>query len=284
MPIAKKEEPYPMKKIPLILFVVVLFFAVLECPPYPTRVAWFFDFGGGFLAPHFVDGTPYAWARRDGDSAPTAAPPIADAGPDRVVLHVVTLDASRSNDSGGTIDSYEWVLQYRGDSGYDRKAEGDSPTVSDLQPGYYDVTLTVRDNDGLTDTDTMLLAVAGPWQQGSCVVTPDARVVQRGGTLGFQATIANNSDEIQAFHFATDVIKPSGKRYPPSGYLLGPWWVVIKPHESASIHKSHTIPRYARPGTYTYHGYVKKPGGGVCHECQFEFQITAPPEETSPGD
>jgi hypothetical protein len=34
--------------------------------------------------------------------------------------------------------------------------------VSDLQPGFYDVTLKVTDNDGLVDTDTMLLAASGP--------------------------------------------------------------------------------------------------------------------------
>lgn len=87
--------------------------------------------------------------------------PIADCGDDKVVFDEVILDSSASYDPDGTIESYDWQLQHRENSDYNTSAQGESPTVSGLEPGFYDVTLTVTDNDGLTDSDTMLLAAAG---------------------------------------------------------------------------------------------------------------------------
>jgi hypothetical protein len=87
--------------------------------------------------------------------------PLADAGRDQVVFGKVTLDGSRSYDPDGKIVSHTWILHHRGDSANDRHAEGVSPTISHLSPGFYDVILTVRDNDGHVDTDRMLLAAAG---------------------------------------------------------------------------------------------------------------------------
>jgi len=89
-------------------------------------------------------------------------PPISDAGPNHVVFDEVTLDGSGSSDTDGTIVSFDWILQHRKDSVYDRTAACVNPTISDLESGFYDVALTVTDNDGLTGTDTMLLAAAGP--------------------------------------------------------------------------------------------------------------------------
>jgi len=101
---------------------------------------------------------------------PPPLPPVADAGLDQIVPDVATLDGSGSSDPDGTIESYLWELNHRDPDHpeYDRTANGESPTVSGLELGFYDVTLTVTDNDGLTATDTMLIAVAGP-----CAVWPE---------------------------------------------------------------------------------------------------------------
>lgn len=90
--------------------------------------------------------------------------PEANAGVDQVVFDEVTLNGSESYDPDGTIEHYEWQLHHRDDSTYDRTAEDVNPVVvvSDLEPGFYDVTLTVTDNEGATDTDIMLLAATGP--------------------------------------------------------------------------------------------------------------------------
>jgi hypothetical protein len=93
-----------------------------------------------------------------GTAPPPAQPPNADAGPDKTVFDTVILDASQSTDPDGTIVSYQWALRYRGDSAFNKIATGMNPTVSGLEPGFYDVVLTVTDNAALTDTDTIILS------------------------------------------------------------------------------------------------------------------------------
>jgi len=87
--------------------------------------------------------------------------PTADAGPDQIVFNKVTLDGSGSSDPDGSIVAYEWQLNHRTNPAFNRTATGIKPTVLNLKKGYYDVTLTVTDDQAATDTDTMELAVAG---------------------------------------------------------------------------------------------------------------------------
>lgn len=91
--------------------------------------------------------------------------PSADAGPDQVVFDEVTLDGSGSSDPDGEIVSYQWELLHRENSAYNRTAEGVNQTILDLEPGFYDVVLTVTDNEGAIDNDTMLLGAAGPCEE-----------------------------------------------------------------------------------------------------------------------
>ncbi len=98
----------------------------------------------------------------------TEIPPVADAGPDRIFFGEGTLDASGSYARPGCmIVLYQWLLQHR-ETDHEMTVESEIPEVliSDLQPGFYDVTLTVRDDNGFEDTDTMLLAVAGSCAEG----------------------------------------------------------------------------------------------------------------------
>jgi hypothetical protein len=83
--------------------------------------------------------------------------PVANAGDNQVVYNQVTLDGSGSYDPDGTDLSYEWVLQHKDNPAYNEVAVGVNPVVSDLQHGFYFVTLTVTDNQGDTATDEMLL-------------------------------------------------------------------------------------------------------------------------------
>ncbi len=89
-------------------------------------------------------------------------PPVADAGPDQSVTdgdgngsESVTLDGTDSYDGDGTIVSYEWS------EGGGPIASGENPTVV-LAVGTHNITLTVRDNDGETDADVVVINVSAP--------------------------------------------------------------------------------------------------------------------------
>jgi chitodextrinase len=86
-------------------------------------------------------------------------PPSANAGVDQTVTdgdgngsENVTLDGSASSDADGAIQTYVWR------EGGSRIATGANPTVT-LSVGQHTITLTVTDNGGLTDTDTVTIAV-----------------------------------------------------------------------------------------------------------------------------
>jgi hypothetical protein len=94
--------------------------------------------------------------------------PIANAGPEQTVpdsdnsgTELVTLDGSGSTDSDGTIVSYSWSTNSA------VLATGVSPQVS-LPVGVHTVTLTVTDDDGVTDRDDVIITVIEP------IATPSA--------------------------------------------------------------------------------------------------------------
>jgi hypothetical protein len=96
---------------------------------------------------------------------PVEGRPVADAGPDQTVADVAELDGSNSEDPNGQIVSYAWELKHREYSDFDRKPPVQSIpelSVSELKPGFYDVELTVTDDEGYTATDTMVMAASGP--------------------------------------------------------------------------------------------------------------------------
>ncbi|MDH3458376.1 MAG: PKD domain-containing protein, partial [Gemmatimonadota bacterium] len=65
-----------------------------------------------------------------------------------------TFDGSGSTDPDGTIVSYEW------DFGDGATGTGVSPSHTYAAAGTYDVTLTVTDNDGATDTQATTATIA----------------------------------------------------------------------------------------------------------------------------
>ncbi len=92
-------------------------------------------------------------------------PPVADAGEFQVVEtnkgEDLELDGSDSYDSDGTIESYEWTLKPwwpLDDLGITVTSADPQIPVSGLEIDMlYNVTLTVTDNDGLADTDTVTI-------------------------------------------------------------------------------------------------------------------------------
>ena len=94
---------------------------------------------------------------------PPQQEPVADAGPDQEVEvgDVVTFDGSGSYDPDGEIVSWAW------DFGDGNVGEEKITTHTYDTVGEYIVTLTVMDNDGLTNTDEAIISV-------SEVITPQS--------------------------------------------------------------------------------------------------------------
>jgi hypothetical protein len=102
----------------------------------------------------------------DGDGVGDACQqyaPVADAGPDQTVCiggGLVTVDGSASYDPDGTIVYYGWDVDGDGTDDYT------GPVYSFLprSPGVFTIVLTVQDNSGLTDTDSVVIT------QNDCVI------------------------------------------------------------------------------------------------------------------
>ena len=116
--------------------------------------------GGTYLAvANMVDDTQNtdSWIYKS--NCPNS-PPSADAGPDQIICNEfcdsVILDGRGSK---GSIVTHTWALNHRENSSFDTTASGVTPSVTGLEPGNYDVILTVTSNDGSTNTDTMVLNV-----------------------------------------------------------------------------------------------------------------------------
>lgn len=87
-------------------------------------------------------------------------PPVAVAGADQIVFDSVLLNGNGSYDSGSEITTYHWTLTNRENSETE-SADGLTVTFSELSKGFYDVTLTVTNSNGLSATDTLTVAAAG---------------------------------------------------------------------------------------------------------------------------
>jgi hypothetical protein len=196
--------------------------------------------------------------------------PIANCGPDReaVVGVTTTFSGLASYDHDGAIVSYQWDF---GDGTPNESGSSVSHTFTNV--GSYQVSLAVIDDQGALDNDTCLIKVTLP--VCGCDLVPDGTVVKRGGILGYQITVTNNTDEVQVFKFAAKIKKPDESWYPPSGYLLGPTDVTLDPHASKSKYLTLPIPLGAPYGTYTYGGYVGTAGPPVVkyNECTFTFEV-----------
>jgi outer membrane protein assembly factor BamB len=113
----------------------------------------------------------------------TVAPntePNADAGPDRTVRldRPVVLTGRNSSDPDGDALSYDWELTAQPEGSTVRLSEPDE-ALQALQPthaGTYRLNLTVTDEHGLTDTDSVTVSATAPLQAKFEVDTKEATV------------------------------------------------------------------------------------------------------------
>ncbi|MDS0220484.1 PKD domain-containing protein [Haloarcula sp. S1AR25-5A] len=104
-------------------------------------------------------------------------PPLADAGLDQSVERgaTVQLDANGSRDPDGTIERVEWTIE--APDGTTRTPDCPTcvqTTVSPTDTGQYNVTVTVTDDDGVSQSDTLRVDVAAAGGPSVSVSAPSA--------------------------------------------------------------------------------------------------------------
>jgi PKD repeat protein len=127
-------------------------------------------------------------------------PPVANAGPDRgeVVNTIIELNASLSTDIGW-IDSYLWEF----DDGGPVSLLGAVVDYEFTSTGEYDITLTVTDGAGHTDSDTVVITVSDDMppvaDAGPDRTVPEDTVVIFDG--------ANSSDDVAIVNYTWTIIE-----------------------------------------------------------------------------
>ncbi len=177
------------------------------------------------------------------------------------------LDVIFTDASTGPVTGWSWDF---GDGG---TSTLQNPPHTYNHAGDYTVSLTVTGPGGEdTEVKQDYIHLSEP-SLCECNLVPDTTptIIPRGGTIGFQATVTNNTDNAGKVYFATKVTLPSLQK---TRYIDGPVKVRLDPYQSKSGHISHTIPASVQLGTYIYHGYVGLPGVGIFDECQFEFTVS----------
>jgi len=122
---------------------------------------------------HYDSGN-FVWASNFGynlkvatEITPDPPGPTSEPGGDRVVYGEVALDGSASVTPNEPITQWHWSLVDRHSDLNNRVADGETATVTGLARGFYDVTLTVTDNLGLTAAKSFQLVALGPWDVNS---------------------------------------------------------------------------------------------------------------------
>lgn len=106
----------------------------------------------------------------------------------------------------------------------------------------------------------------------SIVLEPDATVYAPGETLGYTATLTNNTQQAQNFFAITEVTLPNGNPF-PGNPVLGPQPVALGPAQQVSQHITHSIPYTAPIGTYTYTATIGTPPDNLIDSDSFQFEV-----------
>jgi len=113
-----------------------------------------------------------------------------------LIGETVAFNASASYDEDGYIVSWKW--DFDGDDIID--ATGEVIEYAYTSAGTYSITLTVTDNQGLTDIATDTVTVSGKHDVAVVNVTPHPSKVTVGEIVSINVTVANQGTEKQTFN------------------------------------------------------------------------------------
>jgi len=146
--------------------------------------------------------------------------PVAFAGDDLLIddanglgSAVITFDGSLSSDSNGVITNYSWSLD-------GQQVAWDSKSEMTIAIGKYDLVLTVTDNDGATDTDTLHVefsssksteiwleaecgTVGTSWQKLSDAKASNSLYVLTPNGVQSTASASANPNDLMVYNFTT---------------------------------------------------------------------------------
>ena len=177
----------------------------------------------------------YAQAAVLMDTGPDTVPPVADAGPNLVVDEdtTVTFDGSASTDNLG-IASYTWTFT----DGSTQVLTGATATYLFATPGTYLVTLTVRDADGNTGTDTLTVTVRDVTDPTVSVSAPSEGATVSSSVV-VTVTAADNVGVVRVEFFldglsvGNDTAAPFELTLPPAGLGVGNHTIQVVAYDAA---------------------------------------------------
>lgn len=123
------------------------------------------------------------------DSALVSIPPVANAGLDQSVIEgeSIILDGSASSDSNGVIINYEW-------SDSNSTLGSGEVLVVTLPLGIHTITLTVTDDEGAVDMDTVVITVSEIPNTPPIADSGDDQNVTEGESVTLDGTGSSDSD------------------------------------------------------------------------------------------
>ena len=163
------------------------------------------------------------------DAPPTAAFSVSPSQP--APGSQISFDATGSSDSVGTITGYSWNIAGPGSGGVTNSvisATGARPTENGFERGSYQVTLTVTNDAGQSNTSAQTVTVDDPPTASTVSFTPSATVITPGSNVNFTDTATSPDADL-------------------GGSIAGYNWNFGDGTTGSGPDPSHT---YSSPGTY----------------------------------
>ena len=194
-------------------------------------------------------------------------PPVANAGSNQTVVdsgavgESVTLDGSGSNGGDGTITGYSWS-----ESGSEI-ATGVAPSVN-LTSGLYVITLTVTNDNGAFDTDTVTIEVFNP--EPPLVSNGSAIEITRSGAIVSGSLTDGNIADLRLYWGTTD-----------GGTMIASWEQETAFPETTEGTYEVELTGLAAGTTYFYRWYATSSAGSEWATDTLSFSTLAPIIPTS---